>query len=334
MEHIVAVGAGRMGRGIAHVMAYSGFTVTLVDVKDRSVAESQRVREEALAEITNNLRSLASFEVVSDTDVETIMRRISFASRDEASAALSTADFVFEGVPEVMTAKAAVLGLICDACNEGAIIASTTSTFSAETLADYVTNPSRFANAHWLNPAFLIPIVEVSPTTRTSQDTIDGLLSLLERAGKMPVQCKATPGFIIPRIQALAMNEAARLVEDGVASAEDIDKATRYGFGVRFAILGLLEFIDYGGGDILHYASQYMSSALDSERHVAPEIIGTMMENNQTGLRDGKGFYDYTNCDVDEYQKETLRKLVDLLAHMNLIPPPHGASAVSSPRKP
>ena len=74
----------------------------------------------------------------------------------------------------------------------------------------------------------------------------------------MPVVCAATPGYIVPRIQALAMNEAARMVEEGVASAEDIDKAIKYGFGFRFAVLGLLEFIDWGGGDILHYASRYL----------------------------------------------------------------------------
>ena len=95
----------------------------------------------------------------------------------------------------------------------------------------------------------------------------------------------------------------------------DIDIATRYGFGVRFRqakrVLGLLEFIDYGGGDILHYASRYLSNALPSERHVAPDIVNQMMDRQERGLRDGKGFYDYTNMDVDAYQRETLTKLVD-----------------------
>ncbi len=85
--------------------------------------------------------------------------------------------------------------------------------------------------------------------------------------------CAARPGYIVPRIQALAMNEAARMVEEGVASAEDIDKAIKYGFGFRFAVLGLLEFIDWGGGDILYYASRYLTGALGSERYAAPEIV-------------------------------------------------------------
>ena len=97
--------------------------------------------------------------------------------------------------------------------------------------------------------------------------------ALLESVGKVPVVCAARPGYIVPRIQALAMNEAARMVEEGVASAEDIDKAIKYGFGIRFAVLGMLEFIDWGGGDILYYASRYLTGALGNERYAAPDIV-------------------------------------------------------------
>ncbi len=110
----------------------------------------------------------------------------------------------------------------------------------------------------------------------------------------MPVVCAATPGFIVPRIQALAMNEAARMVEEGVASAEEIDKAIRYGFGFRYAVLGLLEFIDWGGGDILYYASRYLEGALGSDRYRAPDVISRNMQEGRIGLRTGSGFLDYS----------------------------------------
>ena len=126
---------------------------------------------------------------------------------------------------------------------------------------------------HWLNPAYLIPLVEISPGKATDPAIIARVKALLEGIGKVPVVCAATPGFIVPRIQALAMNEAARMVEEGVASAEEIDKAIRYGFGFRYAVLGLLEFIDWGGGDILYYASRYLEGALGSDRYRAPEVI-------------------------------------------------------------
>lgn len=118
------------------------------------------------------------------------------------------------------------------------------------------------------------------------------------------------------------MNEAARLAEEGVASPEDIDKATRVGFGLRFAVLGLLEFIDWGGGDILYYADNYLKDALKTDRYEPPEIIVSNMESGRTGLRAGKGFYDFTGLDVDSYRRDTIKKFADLLIHLGLFARP------------
>ena len=149
-----------------------------------------------------------------------------------------------------------------------------------------------------------------------------GVKALLEGIGKVPVVCAATPGFIVPRIQALAMNEAARMVEEGVASAEDIDKAIRYGFGFRYAVLGLLEFIDWGGGDILYYASRYLEGALHSDRYRAPEVIANNMRDGRIGMRTGAGFLDYSGLDVDAYREKRLAEMVELLRHFGLARPP------------
>ena len=132
----------------------------------------------------------------------------------------------------------------------------------------------------------------------------------------MPVVCAARPGYIVPRIQALAMNEAARMVEEGVASAEDIDKAIKYGFGFRFAVLGMLEFIDWGGGDILYYASRYLTQALGNERYAAPEIVERNMREGRIGLKTGTGFLDYDGLDVDAYRRERLKAFVAMLGHL------------------
>jgi 3-hydroxybutyryl-CoA dehydrogenase len=134
--------------------------------------------------------------------------------------------------------------------------------------------------------------------------------------------CAATPGYIVPRIQVLAMNEAARMVEEGVASAEDIDKAIRYGFGFRYAVMGLLEFVDWGGGDILYYASRYLEGALDSDRYRAPEVISNNMRDGRIGMRTGAGFLDYAGLDVDARREQRLAALVDLLRHFGLARPP------------
>jgi 3-hydroxybutyryl-CoA dehydrogenase len=138
----------------------------------------------------------------------------------------------------------------------------------------------------------------------------------------VPVECAASPGYIVPRIQALAMNEAARLVEEGVATAEDIDKAVKYGFGFRFAVLGLLEFIDWGGGDILYYASRYMANAMNDTRFEAPKIVHDNMAEGRNGLREGKGFFDYSGMDVAAYRRERLSEFLRMLQQAGLARPP------------
>ena len=322
MAAIAAAGAGRMGRGIAIVFAYAGHDVVLVDLKERPAEELARLRTEALGEVRATLDMLAGIGLMPPSAVEPILARVSFAGRDEAPAALAAADVIFEGVPETLPAKREALELVSRLARPDAIVASTTSTIVADDLQAFVTPPGRFLNAHWLNPAYLVPLVEVSPGAATSPDTTARLVALLEGIGKVPVVCKASPGFIVPRLQALVMNEAARLVEEGVASAEDIDKATRYGFGFRFAVLGVLEFIDWGGGDILFHASRYLEAATGSDRFAAPKIVEDNMAAGRTGLRERAGFLDYSSMDIEAYRRQRLAAFVALLKHMGVARPP------------
>jgi 3-hydroxybutyryl-CoA dehydrogenase len=319
---IAVVGAGRMGIGIAHVFAYAGHRVELIDCKHRTEAESQRVLKEAAGQIENNLQFLSSLELFDSSVLESIISRISYHQSAELEFILPEADVVFEAVPEILNAKEQTFARIGACTDKSTIVASTTSTFLVDQLASFVDCPERFLNTHWLNPAYLIPLVEVSAGERTTCDITDRMIALLESVGKMPVKCAASPGFIVPRIQALAMNEAARLVEEGVASPEDIDKASKVGFGLRFAILGLLEFIDWGGGDILYYAGNYLQDTLSSDRYGPPAIIAENMKTGHTGLKAGRGFYNFADRDVPAYHKETMKKFVDLLQHMGYFHPP------------
>jgi 3-hydroxybutyryl-CoA dehydrogenase len=319
---IACLGAGRMGRGIAVAFAYAGHAVTMIDVKARSAEQFSKLEVDARDEVTKTLASLARFGLLKDTDVQTVLSRVSVVPASDGPAALSGAGLVFEGVPEVVELKREVLTAASKSVGPDVIIASTTSTILVDDLSAAVENPDRFLNVHWLNPAYLIPLVEVSPGASTDPAVITKVKDLLEGIGKVPVVCAARPGFIVPRIQALAMNEAARMVEEGVASAEDIDKAIRFGFGFRYAVLGLLEFIDWGGGDILYYASRYLEGALGSERYRAPEVISRNMREGRIGLRTGAGFLDYSGLDVDAYRERRLAELVDMLRHFGLARPP------------
>jgi 3-hydroxybutyryl-CoA dehydrogenase len=319
---IACLGAGRMGRGIAVAFAYAGHAVTMIDVKARSAEQFATLEAEAFGEVRKTLASLARFGLLTADDAGAVITRVSVVPAQNMAAALAGAGIVFEGVPEVVDLKREVLAAASKFVPPEVIIASTTSTILVDDLSGSVAHPERFLNVHWLNPAYLIPLVEISPGAATNPAVIAQVKALLEGIGKVPVVCAATPGFIVPRIQALAMNEAARMVEEGVASAEDIDKAIRYGFGFRYAVLGLLEFIDWGGGDILYYASRYLEGALGSDRYRAPEVISRNMRDGRIGLRTGAGFLDYSGLDVDAYREQRLAALVDLLRHFGLARPP------------
>jgi 3-hydroxybutyryl-CoA dehydrogenase len=319
---IACLGAGRMGRGIAVAFAYAGHAVTMIDMKARPAEQFAKLKNEALEEVRKTMASLSRFGLLQEADVDTVIARVSVLPTDDSATALADAGTVFEGVPEVLELKRKVLAAASKHVSPEVIIASTTSTILVDDLSGSVERPNRFLNVHWLNPAYLIPLVEISPGKSTDPSIVAQIKVLLEGIGKVPVVCAATPGFIVPRIQALAMNEAARMVEEGVASAEDIDKAIRYGFGFRYAVLGLLEFIDWGGGDILYYASRYLEGALGSDRYRAPEVISKNMKDGRIGLRTRAGFLDYSDLDIDAYRERRLAALVDMLHHSGLARPP------------
>jgi 3-hydroxybutyryl-CoA dehydrogenase len=315
---IACLGAGRMGRGIAVAFAYAGHSVVMIDVKPRSDEQFDQLRADALEEVRKTVASLTRFGLLGEADADVVTSRVTVVAADASSSTLASAGLVFEGVPEVVELKREVLAAASKSVKPDIVIASTTSTILVDDLSNAIEHPERFLNVHWLNPAFLIPLVEISPGEKTNPDVTNRVKTLLESIGKVPVVCAAIPGFIVPRIQALAMNEAARMVEEGVASAEDIDKAIRYGFGFRYAVLGLLEFIDWGGGDILYYASRYLEGALGSDRYRAPDVISNNMRDGRIGMRTGAGFLDYSGLDIDAYRERRLAAMVDMLRHFGL----------------
>jgi len=321
LPRIVAVGAGRMGRGIAIAFAYAGHRIALVDLRERNDDAWQRLRTEAMDEIAGSLAGLAAQGVLTPEQVPAIAQRVQLVRAPEAPVALAAADLVFEGVPETLAAKREAFEHLNRHCRDDAILTSTTSSILVTQLADLVRLPQRFLNIHWLNPAYVIPVVELSCHPQTAPAVLARAKSLLEEIGKLPVVCGASPGYIVPRLQALIMNEAARMVEEGAATAEEIDKATRYGLGLRFAALGVVEFIDFGGCDILHHASREMSASLDKARYAAPAIVDRMVADGRLGLKTGSGFYDYQGRDVTAYRRDVLGRTLGMLRHAGLLRP-------------
>ena len=274
---IVAVGAGRMGRGIAMAYAIRGQRVTVVDFKPREASQFQALHHDIDQELNTALRQLADLDLFEAAQIDVIRQRIQVVDLAHAGQALETAGIIYEGVPETLDAKR-------DA----------------------------------LNPAYVIPLVEISAHDQTSPQALAALKESLTGIGKVPVQCACSPGFIVPRLQTLIMNEAARMVEEGVATVEEIDRATRYGLGFRFASIGVLEFIDYGGNDILYHASHYLSDNLDSTRYAAPDIIKRYMHEGKIGLRSASGFLSYEGVDLHAYRRDVLARTLGMLRHCGL----------------
>jgi 3-hydroxybutyryl-CoA dehydrogenase len=327
VARFAAVGAGRMGRGIAIAFAYAGHRIALIDLRRRPAAAWQRLRDEARAEIRASLEGLAQLGALPSTQIDAIAGRVDLLDADAAAVALAEAELVFEGVPETLQAKREALTQIDRHCRADAILTSTTSSLLVTQLAPMVRHPQRFLNMHWLNPAYLIPVVELSTHAGTDPAVLARTRALMESIGKLPVVCGPTPGYIVPRLQALIMNEAARMIEEGAATAEEIDKATRYGLGLRFAALGVVEFIDFGGSDILHHASREMAASIDPQRYAAPAIVGKMVEAGHLGVKTGSGFYDYAGRDLAAYRRDVLARTLGLLRHAGLWRAPADATA-------
>lgn len=315
-QRLAVVGPGRIGSGIAQAFAYAGFEVALVDLKPRGADGSHAALHGAVERITRDLEVLQAAGVTSANVSRRILGRIRCVEEPDADLALASAGFVFEATPELRGVKRDVLDRVERAVPSSCVIASATSSFLVDELAAQLRAPERFLNAHWLNPAHLIPVVEVSTGRVTSSKVRESVFALLTDAGKVPILCAPSPGYVVPRVQALAMNEAARLVEDGVASPEAVDAALRLGLGVRFAILGMLEFIDWGGADTLLRASEYLRRELRSERFAPPASV---VEMGQAG-KDAVGFRS-----LDEgRRREALTSFVTLLRHLELLPEPRG----------
>ena len=322
MARYVAFGAGRMGRGIAIAFAYAGHAIALVDSRRRDPAAAAQLRAEAFAEIRQSLEILAQLGAMDAGAVDAVAARVHWVDAADAPAALAEAEMVFEGVPETLEAKREALAGIGRHCRADAVITSTTSSILVTQLAPLVAHSERFLNLHWLNPAYLIPVVELSTHPATSAEAVERTRAAMTAIGKLPVVCGVAPGYIVPRLQALVMNEAARMIEEGVATAEEIDRATRFGLGLRFAAIGVVEFIDFGGADILHHASREMAASIDPVRYAAPPVIGRMMEEGRLGLKTGQGFYDYRGRDVVAYRRDVLARTLAQVRDAGLWRPP------------
>jgi 3-hydroxybutyryl-CoA dehydrogenase len=293
----VAVGAGRMGRGIAIAFAWAGHRIALVDLRRRSGDAWRALRDDARAEIDASLLSLAELGAVGREQVAADRRarrarRCRQRSRRARCCRARLRRRCRAARRQARGVRAARRRV--PRRRDPDVDDEQHPRHPARRLRR---SPGALPQRALAQPAYVIPVVELSTHAATAPAVLARTKALLESIGKVAIVCGPTPGYIVPRLQALVMNEAARMVEEGAASAEEIDKATRFGLGLRFAALGVVEFIDVGGADILHHASRELAASVDAARYAAPAIVGAHVAANKLGLKTGDGFYDYGGRD-------------------------------------
>ena len=309
---VAVIGAGEIGCGWAALCASAGWPVTVFDA-------SARTLERASVEVPRRARALVALERATQGIVERGL--LEFQQGRSLLQAVKDTDWVIEAIPEDLIAKQKLFAAVEEVAGVETLITSSSSGLPPSEVFARCRRQDRCLVAHPLNPPELIPLVEVVPGPRTTAATVERTLRWLERLGKTPVRCADSPGFIGPRIQVLLMNEAVRLVEEGVATPEDVDRAFRAGMGFRYASIGIFEFIDWGGVDILYRASRYMSEALGDERFKPARLVERKMAYNELGPKTGRGFFDYTGERRDTFETAKIRALLRQLKRDRESPP-------------
>ena len=285
VKQVGIVGAGLMGHGIALVFALGGYEVRLNDL-------SQDALRKATDSVKANLETLEKMGLAGGEQASGVPERI----RTSTSLAdtVADADVVIEAVFEDLPLKLRVFAELDEMSPERTVLASNTSTFMASQLAPATGRADRVVVANWWNPPYLLPLVEVVRGPMTSDDTIETLSQLLSRVGKQPVVLqKESLGFIGNRMQIALLREAISIVEQGIASAEDVDTVVKTSFGRRMAVAGPLEVFDIAGWDVIRAIISQLYPEIDSSEEV-PTTVQEMVDRGDLGLKSGKGFYTWT----------------------------------------
>lgn len=288
-EAVTVVGAGLMGHGIGVDFAASGLEVTLYDADEDVLADSKSQVRSALETLQRHGRV---------EDVESVLNRISWS--DSLEEAVRDADLIVEAVVENLDIKRTVFESIDEHAPAEAVLSTNTSGLSITEISETVADPSRVVGTHWFNPPYIVPLVEVVRGEHTADAVMDATYDFLESVGKTAVRVeKDIKGFIGNRIQLAMAYEAFSLLDRGVASAEEIDKAVKAGFGFRLPSMGIFEKVDQSGLEVHHEVEKYLMPDLDRGTDPNP-VLEELIEKGHTGVRSGRGIYDWGDTDLEE----------------------------------
>lgn len=303
IRRIAVVGAGFMGHGIGQEFAVAGYDVVLHDV-------SQQALDAAVERMGANLAQLAAWQVIPAGAPAAAMARI--RTTTALPAAVHDADLVVEAVYEDLSLKQEVFGELDRLCPAPAILASNTSTFMPSLLAAATGRPDRVLGMHYFYPPSLLPLVEIVPGPATSAETVGTACGLLREMGKQPIVVrKECFGFVANRLQFALQREALYLVEQGIASAQDVDIAVRDGFGRRLAFAGPFEIAEPIGWDLELQIQKHLLPHLAAGATPSPLLVNKV-EQKELGIKTGKGFYEWTAESASAWQTRMWAGLASL----------------------
>ena len=282
---VTIVGAGIMGQGFAHLFASRDLTVQLVDA---SLSRASQGRDAVAASLATAVRAGCH----PPDAVRPALDRIH--PTDDLPGAVAKAGFVLEAVTEDMGAKRAVWQAVGQAAGPEAVLATNTSSYDVNSFTDLVPGPGRMLGTHWYNPPQIVPCVEVIPADTTSTETTEWTCGFLAGLGKDPSVCRSVPGFVGNRIQFAMISEAFRCLEEGVATAADIDRIVRGSFGFRLGLYGPFQIGDLNGLDTYQAVYDYLEAQYGANRFQAPGLLRERAAEGRLGLKTGTGMYDYT----------------------------------------
>jgi 3-hydroxybutyryl-CoA dehydrogenase len=286
IKTIAVIGAGIMGRGIAHVAALGGYRTILEDLVPAALRKAE-------SEIRTNLDKAVELKKVSPNDANAAVARLEYA--DSVDEAARQADLVIEAVPEEMESKIEIFTLLDKICRPGTIFASNTSSLSVTEIAGVTYRANKCLGMHFFNPVHKMRLIEVVRAAETDDETIAAASEVGRRMGKEVVVIKESPGFITSRINAMIGNEAFYMLQEGIASAADIDKALKLGLNHP---MGPFELVDLVGLDTRLHILEYLHQTLGEKYRPAP-LLEQYVRQGRLGRKAGRGVYDYSGQPVE-----------------------------------